>query len=59
MEKNQSHQQAPDSPEFWENEIKYFEDAMRGLNTAYAILARLKQNAEEKHATLIEPHDVG
>lgn len=48
----------PDSPEFWENEIQYFENAMHGLNTSYAILAQLKINAQAKLDAILEPQNV-
>lgn len=48
----------PNSSEFWENEILYFENAMQGLNTSYAILAQLKINAQAKLDAILEPENV-
>lgn len=43
MDKNQKEDQS-----FWENEVRYFEDAQDALKKCFAIISSLKEHASSK-----------
>lgn len=53
MENKNNQAQAPQKDDqFWENEVRYYEDALEGLKRSYAILSSLKEHALQELAKL-------
>lgn len=53
MEKNQTTQNAEQGLAYWENEVKYFDDALEGLRRTFGIISSLREMAEKQVEELL------
>lgn len=55
MENTINTQNETQGVEFWENELAYFENAMDGLRTSYAVIEQMHKHAQSELAKLVNP----